>query len=147
MAEDATGLDEVVVTAYGTSNKRSFTGSAKKIATETLTRTSTASFETALQGNASGVNIFTSGQPGGASTVQIRGVGSINGLAEPLYVLDGVVINTDKTLRAGGSGATAYNPLSTINSQDIANITILKDAAAASLYGSRAANGVIIITT
>ena len=147
MHEDATGLDEVVVTAYGTSNKRSFTGSAKKVATETLTRTSTASFETALQGNVSGVNIFTSGQPGGASTVQIRGVGSINGLTEPLYVLDGVVINTDKTLRANGSGATAYNPLSTINSQDIANITILKDAAAASLYGSRAANGVVIITT
>lgn len=147
MTEDAQGLDEVVVTAYGTSNKRSFTGSAAKVTSEALSRTSTASFENSLQGNVSGLNVFTSGQPGGSSNVQIRGIGSINGLNQPLYVLDGVVINTDNTLRAGGSGAVAYNPLSTLNSQDIANISVLKDAAAASLYGSRAANGVIIITT
>ncbi|MEO9512130.1 MAG: TonB-dependent receptor [Flavobacteriaceae bacterium] len=148
MAEDVTGLDEVVVTAYGTSNKRNFTGSAKKVANETLTRTSSASFETALQGNVSGVNVYTTGQPGGSSNVQIRGVGSINGLTQPLYVLDGVVINSDNNSRIGGNGAvTNINPLSTMNSSDIENITILKDAAAASLYGSRAANGVVVITT
>ena len=148
LAEDATGLDEVVVTAYGTSNKRSFTGSATKVATETLTRTSAASFETALQGSVSGVNVYTTGQPGGSSNVQIRGVGSINGLTQPLYVLDGVVINTDNNSRIGGNGAvTNLNPLSTMNTSDIQSITVLKDAAAASLYGSRAANGVVVITT
>lgn len=148
MTEDATGLDEVVVTAYGTSNKRSFTGSAKKVANETLTRTASASFETALQGNVSGVNVYTTGQPGGSSNIQIRGVGSINGLTQPLYVLDGVVINSDNNSRIGGNGAvTNINPLSTMNTDDIENITVLKDAAAASLYGSRAANGVVVITT
>ncbi|PKA98529.1 TonB-linked SusC/RagA family outer membrane protein [Flavobacteriaceae bacterium MAR_2009_75] len=148
LAEDATGLDEVVVTAYGTSNKRSFTGSATKVATETLTRTSAASFETALQGSVSGVNVYTTGQPGGSSNVQIRGVGSINGLTQPLYVLDGVVINTDNNSRIGGNGAVNnLNPLSTMNTSDIQSITVLKDAAAASLYGSRAANGVVVITT
>ncbi|WP_291870872.1 TonB-dependent receptor [Maribacter sp.] len=148
MTEVATDLDEVVVTAYGTSNKRSFTGSAKKIANETLTKTASASFENALQGNVSGVNIYSTGQPGGSSNVQIRGIGSINGLTQPLYVLDGVVINSDNNSRIGGNGAvTNINPLSTMNSDDIENITVLKDAAAASLYGSRAANGVIVITT
>ncbi|WP_339715196.1 TonB-dependent receptor [uncultured Kriegella sp.] len=148
LLEDATGLDEVVVTAYGTSNKRSFTGSAAKVANETLSRTASASFETALQGNVSGVNVYTTGQPGGSSNVQIRGVGSINGLTQPLYVLDGVVINSDNNSRIGGNGAvTNINPLSTMNSADIESITVLKDAAAASLYGSRAANGVVVITT
>jgi len=148
LLEDTTGLDEVVVTAYGTSNKRSFTGSATKVANETLSRTASASFETALQGNVSGVNVFTTGQPGGSSNVQIRGVGSINGLTQPLYVLDGVVINSDNNSRIGGNGAvTNVNPLSSMNSADIENITVLKDAAAASLYGSRAANGVVVITT
>lgn len=148
LIEDATGLDEVVVTAYGTSNKRSFTGSASKISNKTLERTSSASFETALQGRVSGVNVFTTGQPGGSSNMQIRGVGSINGLTQPLYVLDGVVINSDNNSRIGGNGAVNnVNPLSTMNSADIESITVLKDAAAASLYGSRAANGVVVITT
>jgi len=149
MQESAESLDEVMVTAYGTSTKRSFTGSAQTVSAETVTRGSTASFETALQGNLSGVNISTSGQPGGKSNVQIRGIGSINGSTQPLYVLDGVPMNTDATLRAGDDmvGAVAYNPLTTINSEDIQSITVLKDAAAASLYGSRAANGVILITT
>ncbi|WPP49734.1 SusC/RagA family TonB-linked outer membrane protein [Catalinimonas niigatensis] len=148
LSEDATSLDEVVVTAYGTSNKRSFTGSAKKVETETLTRTANPSFEAALQGNVTGVNVYASGQPGGSSNVQIRGISSINGLTQPLYVLDGVVINTDNASRIGGSGAVnQINPLSTINTNDIESITVLKDAAAASLYGSRAANGVIVITT
>lgn len=148
LSEDATGLDEVVVTAYGTTNKRSFTGSATKVATETLSRTAAASFETSLQGSVTGVNVYTTGQPGGSSSVQIRGVGSINGLTQPLYVLDGVVINTDNNSRIGGNGAVNnLNPLSAMNTSDIESITVLKDAAAASLYGSRAANGVVVITT
>lgn len=149
MAKSAESLDEVMVVAYGSANKRSFTGAAETVKNEAVTRGATASFETALQGKVSGVNISTSGQPGGKSNVQIRGVGSISGSTQPLYVLDGVVINTDSNLRAGDymTGSTGYNPLSTINSEDIKSITVLKDAAASSLYGSRAANGVVIITT
>ncbi|HEA23726.1 MAG TPA: SusC/RagA family TonB-linked outer membrane protein [Pricia antarctica] len=149
LEESAAGLDEVIVVAYGSSDKRSFTGAAETVSSEVLTRSSTASFETALQGKVSGINVSTSGQPGGKSDVQIRGIGSISGNTQPLYVLDGVVINTNSNLRAGDDmvGSTGYNPLSTINSEDIKSITVLKDAAASSLYGSRAANGVIIITT
>ncbi|MBJ7880746.1 SusC/RagA family TonB-linked outer membrane protein [Gelidibacter salicanalis] len=149
MEESAESLDEVMIVAYGSSNKRSFTGAAETVKSEALTRGATASFETALQGKVSGINISTSGQPGGKSNVQIRGIGSISGNTQPLYVLDGVVINSNSNLRAGDDmvGTTGYNPLSTINSEDIKSITVLKDAAASSLYGSRAANGVIIITT
>lgn len=149
MQKSSEALDEVMVVAYGSSDKRSFTGAAETVNSEALTRTSTASFETALQGKVSGINISSSGQPGGKSNVQIRGLGSISGNTQPLYVLDGVVINTNSNLRAGDDmvGSTGYNPLSTINSEDIKSITVLKDAAASSLYGSRAANGVIIITT
>ncbi|MDX1604486.1 MAG: TonB-dependent receptor plug domain-containing protein, partial [Salinimicrobium sediminis] len=149
LEKSAESLDDVMVVAYGSANKRSFTGAAETVTNEAVTRGATASFETALQGKVSGVNISTSGQPGGKSNVQIRGVGSISGSTQPLYVLDGVVINTDSNLRAGDdmTGSTGYNPLSTINSADIKSITVLKDAAASSLYGSRAANGVVIITT
>lgn len=149
MERSAESLNEVMVVAYGSSDKRSFTGAAETVNNEALSRTATASFETALQGKVSGINVSTSGQPGGKSNVQIRGIGSISGNTQPLYVLDGVVINTNSNLRAGDDmvGSTGYNPLSTINSEDIKSITVLKDAAASSLYGSRAANGVIIITT
>ncbi|MCB7480328.1 SusC/RagA family TonB-linked outer membrane protein [Christiangramia sediminis] len=149
MEKSAESLNEVMVVAYGSSDKRSFTGAAETVNSEALTRSSTASFETALQGKVSGINISTSGQPGGKSNVQIRGISSISGNTQPLYVLDGVVINTNSNLRAGDfmEGSTGYNPLSTINSEDIESITVLKDAAASSLYGSRASNGVIIITT
>ncbi len=146
--EQPNELDELVITAYGASSRRTFTGSMQQVQSETLSKTAAASFETALQGNTSGVNVYTSGQPGGASNVQIRGVGSISGLREPLYVLDGIVMNSDNNSRIGGNGAvTNVNPLVSINPQDIQSISILKDAAAASLYGSRAANGVLVITT
>ena len=144
-------LDEVVITAYGTSKKSSFTGSAQTVKTEAIVREATGSFEEGLQGNVAGVQIATTGQPGGPSNIRIRGVGSVNGSSQPLYVVDGVVINSDATLRAWGGAANgsiqAENPLTSINPNDIATLTVLKDAAAASLYGSRAANGVIIITT
>ncbi|MGO1242885.1 MAG: SusC/RagA family TonB-linked outer membrane protein [Sphingobacterium sp.] len=146
--QQANQLDELVITAYGASSRRAFTGSMQHLRSEALSKTAAASFETALQGNASGVNIYTTGQPGGASNVQIRGVGSISGLREPLYVLDGIVMNADNNSRIGGNGAvTNVNPLVSINPADIESVTVLKDAAAASLYGSRAGNGVIVITT
>lgn len=148
LEESNVDLDEVVITAYGNSKKRSLIGVANKIDNKVLKRTASVSFESSLQGNVSGVNVYATGQPGGSSNVQIRGTGSINGLTQPLYVLDGIVINSDNNSRIGGMGAvTELNPLSTLNSNDIESITILKDAAAASLYGSRAANGVVVITT
>ncbi|MFL0169576.1 SusC/RagA family TonB-linked outer membrane protein [Tenacibaculum maritimum] len=148
LQEEAQSLEEVVITAYGASKKRSLIGAATKVKSNIIKRTGSASFETALQGSVSGINIYTTGQPGGGSNVQIRGIGSINGLTQPLYVLDGVVLNSDNNSRIGGIGAVNnLNPLSTLNSNDIQSITVLKDAAAASLYGSRAANGVIVITT
>lgn len=148
LEEESSVIDEVVVTAYGRTNQRNFTGSLQQVQSENLTKTSSASFETALQGNVTGVNVYTTGQPGGNSSVQIRGIGSINGLREPLYVLDGVVMNSDNNSKIGGNGAVnQINPLTSINTNDIESISVLKDAAAASLYGSRAANGVILITT
>ncbi|MBB2950339.1 SusC/RagA family TonB-linked outer membrane protein [Sphingobacterium sp. JUb56] len=148
LEEESSIIDEVVVTAYGSANKRNFTGSLQEIKADNLTKTSAASFETSLQGNVTGLLVYTTGQPGGKSSVQIRGMGSINGIREPLYVLDGVVMNSDNNSKIGGNGAVnQINPLTSINSNDIESITVLKDAAAASLYGSRAANGVILITT
>ncbi|WP_400263444.1 SusC/RagA family TonB-linked outer membrane protein [Sphingobacterium sp. SG20118] len=148
MDEAPSVMEEVLVTAYGNTNQRSFTGSLQQVKEQDLTKTAAASFETSLQGTVTGVNIYTTGQPGASSSVQIRGIGSINGLREPLYVLDGVVINSDNNSRIGGNGTVnQINPLASINTNDIESISVLKDAAAASLYGSRAANGVIIITT
>ncbi|MGK0254740.1 MAG: TonB-linked SusC/RagA family outer membrane protein [Mariniflexile sp.] len=144
-------LDEVIITAYRTSKKSSYTGSAQTVKAEAIVRESTGSFEEGLQGNVSGVQVATTGQPGGPSNIRIRGIGSVSGSSQPLYVVDGVVINSDATLRAWGGASRgsiqAENPLASINPNDIATLTVLKDAAAASLYGSRAANGVIIITT
>ncbi|MGH2622204.1 MAG: SusC/RagA family TonB-linked outer membrane protein, partial [Sphingobacterium sp.] len=141
-------IDQLVVTAYGKANAKNFTGSLEQVNQNVLSKTAAASFETAFQGNVAGINVYTTGQPAASSNVQIRGVGSLSGLKEPLYVLDGVVMNSDNTSRIGGNGAiNQINPLASINTQDIENISILKDAAAASLYGSRAANGVIVITT
>lgn len=148
LEESAVNLDEIVITAYGDSNKRSLIGVANKVDDEVIKKAVAVSFESSLQGNVSGVNVYATGQPGGSSNVQIRGTGSINGLTQPLYVLDGIVINSDNNSRIGGMGAvTGLNPLSTLNSDDIESVTVLKDAAAASLYGSRAANGVVVITT
>ncbi|MEF9986940.1 MAG: TonB-dependent receptor [Bacteroidales bacterium] len=143
--EDANELiEELMVVAYGTVKKEAYTGSASVIKGEKIMRESAPlSAEKALQGYVAGVRITqTDGQPGAKATVQIRGIGSINGNIEPLYVIDGVpVVSGDM------SQLISSNVLSAINPDDIESMTVLKDAAATSLYGSRAANGVIIITT
>ena len=137
-------IDEVMVVAYGTVKKESFTGSAAVIrGDQVMKEASPLSAERALQGYVAGVRVTQAdGQPGAKATVQIRGVGSINGNLEPLYVIDGVPV-------VSGDMATTLssNVMSSINPDDIESMTVLKDAAATSLYGSRAANGVIIITT
>ncbi|MDR0733620.1 MAG: TonB-dependent receptor [Dysgonamonadaceae bacterium] len=126
-------LDEVIVVAYGTSTRRQFTGSASVVNAASIGKLQTSSVTNALEGRATGVQIVSStGQPGENPNVRIRGIGSINAAKNPLYIVD---------------GATYDGPVSALNSADIENLTVLKDAAANSLYGARGANGVILITT
>ena len=145
LAADVIGVDEVLVVAYGTSKRSSFTGSAQKVKSDELVGTSTSeSVDKMLSGKVSGVRVSsTTGAPGASGEIQIRGVGSINASTTPLYVVDGIPLET------GTYGYTGFSTdmLSTLNPEDIESMTILKDAAAASLYGSRAANGVVLITT
>ncbi|MFN4144572.1 MAG: SusC/RagA family TonB-linked outer membrane protein, partial [Runella sp.] len=144
MVSDANQLNEVVVTGYGGAlNKREITGSISKVKGQTIENMPVQSFDRALQGRAAGVQVqAANGVPGGAVQVRIRGVGSISGGNDPLYVVDGVQINA-----RGTSTITSSNPLNFLNPNDIESIEILKDAAAASIYGSQAANGVVIVTT
>ncbi len=140
-------LDEVVVTGYGTIRKSSFTGAAATIDTEKLKDVPVSNLSDKLAGNISGVQINNiSGQPGAVESIRIRGMGSINAGNNPLYVIDGVPMLTGDISGFGYSDA-GTSILSTLNPNDIESMTVIKDAAAASLYGSRAANGVIVITT
>lgn len=132
MTTDAASLDEVVVVAYGTSSLEAFTGSASVIGSEELASRNVTSPIAAIEGKATGVQFTSPTGPGESPGIVIRGVGTLNGDTDPLYIVDGMQFE--------GS-------LSSINQEDIASFTILKDAASTSLYGSRAANGVVIITT
>ncbi len=146
MVTDALALDEVIVVAYGTSTKGTFTGAASVVKADAIKDVPTLSFENALGGKIAGLQITTlSGQAGSTSSIRVRGVGSMNASNEPLYVVDGVPVVSGNVSQMGIY--TSSNVMSTINPNDIESITVLKDAAASSLYGSRAANGVIVITT
>ncbi len=145
-------LDETVVIAYGKTTRRLNTGSISKVSEADISKQPVSNPLNAVQGRAAGVFINTqNGLPGGNITVQIRGKGSINAGTDPLYVIDGVPFNSTplnssfSTLSDGIAGATS--PLNSINPSDIESIEILKDADATAIYGSRAANGVILITT
>ena len=129
---DSESLDEVIVTAYGTSTKEAFTGSANVVGQAELQQRNVTSPIAAIEGNATGVQFTSAAGPGASPNIVIRGVGTLNGDTDPLYIVDGIQYE--------GS-------LNTINQEDIESLTILKDAASTSLYGSRAANGVVIITT
>jgi tonB-linked outer membrane protein, susC/ragA family len=140
--------ETVVVTGYGATRKSAFTGSATTVSTKGLKDVPSISLEDKLTGAIAGVNVNSlSGQPGSFSTVRIRGLGSINAGNSPLYVIDGVPVNMDNATIFNYGGSGGVNPLSTLNTNDIENVTVIKDAGAAALYGSRAANGVIVITT
>ena len=130
LKEDAETLDEVVVVGYGTQAKKDITGSVAVVSRDAITEQPVATFAEALQGRASGVYINNAGGPAGDTTIRIRGVGSANG-SDPLIIVDGV------------QGAD----ISSVNPNDIDTMNVLKDAAATAIYGARAANGVIIITT
>jgi TonB-linked SusC/RagA family outer membrane protein len=133
MEEDINSIDEVLVVAYGTAKKSSFTGSSTVLKSDKLEKISGSGFAESLQGMSAGVNVVNNeGNPGGNTRIQIRGAASINLDSNPLYVVDGMPYD---------------GKLNSIASDDIESMTVLKDAAASSLYGSRAANGVVIITT
>ncbi|MDH6345466.1 TonB-linked SusC/RagA family outer membrane protein [Parabacteroides sp. PH5-46] len=145
LSTSAQALDEVMVVAYGTVKKASFTGSASNLSAADVS-TQKESLVKSLQGKVAGVHIGGStGNPGSNQRILIRGISSYSASDQPLYVIDGVAITDDVANLS--SGLKSQSMLSSLNPEDIESMTILKDAAAASLYGSRAANGVIIITT
>lgn len=147
LQESSSELDEVVVVGYGVQRKRDVTGSMVSLSSKDITETPTQSFETSIQGKAAGVQVITgSGLAGSGSVVRVRGVASISASGDPLYVVDGIPITQDYFLK-GSTGGMNNNPLATINPNDIEDVQILKDAAATAIYGSRGANGVILITT
>lgn len=138
--EDRTLLDDVVVVGYGTMKRSDITGSVVSVGADEIKKTIVTSVDQALQGRAAGVQVTqNSGSPGGGISVAIRGVNSLNG-NEPLYVIDGVAVD-------GKSSDGKTSALSTINPSDIMSIEVLKDASATAIYGSRASNGVVLITT
>lgn len=146
LISNVTKLDEVVVVGYGQMKRSDLTGSVVSVSADEIKQSVGSSFDQALQGKAAGVFVTqNTGAPGGGVSVRIRGINSITNSNEPLYVIDGVQID-------GYTGGIRYNNsigniLSTINPSDIEDMQILKDASATAIYGSRAANGVIIITT
>jgi TonB-linked SusC/RagA family outer membrane protein len=149
---DITSLNEVVVIGYGSVKKTDVTTSISSINQKELKTLPVAGIDQAIQGRLSGVTVTNNGgQPGGGVSVRVRGITSVNG-NEPLYVIDGVPfqnpVNTqDQSFLGGGSGQTAQSVMASINPADIESIDILKDASAQAIYGSRAANGVVLITT
>ncbi|MBE0422652.1 MAG: TonB-dependent receptor [Lutibacter sp.] len=133
MQEDAQSLEEVIVVAYGTAKKSDYTGAATQINSDQLSNRSLANVSSALEGASAGVSVTAaSGQPGSGQDIRIRGFGSVGASSAPLYVVDGMVY---------------YGDISAINTNDIESLTVLKDASSTSLYGNKAANGVVMITT
>lgn len=134
LKSDSKELDELVVIGYGTRKKGTITGSVTQVDAKAIEARPVASFDQALQGQVAGLSVTTSsGEPTATSSVRIRGVGSISAGTDPLYIMDGVAISA--------------GDFTTLNMNDIENITVLKDASSTSIYGARAANGVIVITT
>lgn len=140
-------LDEVVIIGYGSQKKGDLVGSVGSVSKELIEQQPVSSLDRAIQGAVAGVQVTqTSGQPGGGVSIRVRGGGSIQGGNEPLYVIDGFPVYNSSSSAGVASGGNV-NALSSINPSDIESIDILKDASATAIYGSRGANGVIIITT
>lgn len=148
LENDSEMLDEVMVVAYGTVKKGSYAGSAALVKSDEIANLPTTTFENALNGKVAGLQITnSSGQAGSAPSIRIRGNGSMNASNEPLYVVDGVPVASGDIGQMSGYTYSSNNIMNSLNPEDIESISVLKDAAASSLYGSRAANGVILITT
>ncbi|MDJ1479265.1 TonB-dependent receptor [Cytophagaceae bacterium YF14B1] len=143
LVPDIKALGEVVVIAYGQVRKTDLTGSVSTVPVDEIKKVAVTSLDQSLQGRAAGVQITqNSAAPGGSTTIRIRGGNSIQGDNEPLYVIDGIPFKND-----GASSGSSFNVLSTLNPSDIESLTVLKDASSTAIYGSRGANGVVIITT
>lgn len=137
-------IDEVVVVGYGQTRKEGLTGSVTTLRSDRLEQVPLASVEQTLQGNVAGLQSVTgNGQPGANVQIRIRGIGSISASSEPLYVIDGIPVTAGDLTRTN----TTANTMASINPNDIETVTVLKDASATAIYGSRGANGVILITT
>ncbi len=148
LQSDVIGVEEVLVVGYGIQKKREITGSIAKVDGEALASKIAPSVESSLSGLAAGVSVTTgSGMAGSSAVVRVRGVASINSSGDPLYVIDGIPITNDIFGLGGRTGGMNVNPLSSINPNDIESVEVLKDASATGIYGSRGANGVVIITT
>ncbi|MDE7452485.1 MAG: TonB-dependent receptor plug domain-containing protein, partial [Paramuribaculum sp.] len=147
MEENETVIDEVVVTGYGSTKKAAFTGAASVVNGDVVDRKSDVNFVKSLEGQVTGFqyNSATS-SPGTWSSVFIRGMGSLSSSSYPLYVIDGIPVNSDFDAMDSDSN-NSFDPMAAYNPSDIESVTVLKDAAATAIYGSRAANGVIVITT
>lgn len=148
LEENAASLDEVVVVGYGSQSKRLLSGAQTNIGTKEINQTVNTTLDQALQGRAPNVYVSSnSGKPGGAASVYIRGLSTINGNTQPMYVIDGVQIQPDNTPSQGNGSDGQSNILSNINPDDIESMNVLTGPSAQSIYGSKAANGVIVITT
>lgn len=152
LEEDATSLEEVVVIGFGERRRKDLTGSISTVDSDAIARITTASPQFALQGNATGVRVInSSGNPNDAPQIFVRGIGTWNGDSQPLYVVDGQIFEPPRAGNEdviGASGlVTPPNIFNSLNPNDIESISVLKDASAAAVYGSRAANGVVLITT
>lgn len=156
LKEDSEMLDEVVVVGYGTMKKSDLSGASVSMGEDKIKGSVITNLDQSLQGRAAGVTaVTTSGAPGSSSSIRVRGQATINAGAEPLYVIDGVIVQgqgnsgADFGLgdRLGNGKVSTISPLSTINPQDIVSMEILKDASATAIYGAQGANGVVLITT
>lgn len=156
MEEDSELLDEVVVVGYGTMRKSDLSGASVSVGEDAIKGSVITNLDQALQGRASGVTaVMTSGAPGSSSSIRVRGQATINAGAEPLYVIDGVIVQGGGQSGAdfglgdalGNGSVSTISPLSTINPADIVSMEILKDASATAIYGAQGANGVVLITT
>ncbi|MBC8592616.1 TonB-dependent receptor [Oscillospiraceae bacterium N12] len=152
LVEDSKTLDEVVVVGYGTMKKSDLTGSVSSFRKKDMNQGVNSSLSGLLQGKAAGVQVTqASAEPGGGITIQVRGAGSVNAESGPLYVVDGLPIETSNVVSGSGNGMpgmrVARSPISNINPADIESIEILKDASATAIYGARGANGVVLVTT
>ena len=142
LSQDAKQLSEVVFVGYGTMKRSDLTGAVTSVGSKSIEKSIPTSIDQVLAGRAAGVQVqANTGTPGGSSTIRIRGTNSLNATSQPIFVIDGVIIDAS----AGDEGNT--NPLASINPNDIVSMDILKDASATAIYGSRASNGVIMITT
>jgi TonB-linked SusC/RagA family outer membrane protein len=147
MVASDTALDEVVITGYGETIRKEITGSISTVSSKDISKLPSSNLQTALQGQTSGVFVTsTSGTPGGSMSVRVRGLGSINGNNAPLYIVDGVPVIANN-LTQNAFGGQTQSALNSLNPQDIESMQILKDPSVTAIYGARAANGVILVTT